>query len=312
MIRHIALIVCLTIAALVAGWAMVPGEHEQWTMLVRDGHNQEALKVLETRYRQGRRDTDAVVHLYRLYMSFAEIERATQVMQNFAAAHPDDPEIIAMLARHYDDIQDKSAAIRTLEQLYALAPSLQTARTLLAQYRLEGAFDREEGLLRSLLANDLITANDAERLGLMLAARGDFYGAREALTRFDEIANPERSIGRFVLFDVLIKTGDSAAALTKAASWIGYFRKASPHRAAEGDTPSARLTRMMMAVDEAATRALICDTGRGELAERPRDEVASQEACTAKAPVSDNEAQPPANAVSRIEWHEEPPRRRRR
>ena len=69
----------------------------------------------------------------------------------------------------------------------------------------------------------MITANDAERLGLILAAHGDLFGARDALTRFDEIANPERSIGRLVLFDVLVQIGDKTTALTKAASWIGYL-----------------------------------------------------------------------------------------
>jgi hypothetical protein len=152
-----------------------------------------------------------------------------------------------------------------LERLFELSPTAQTARELLAHYRLAGAFGREEKLLRSLLAKEIITANDAERLGLMLAARGDLYGAREALMRFDEIANPERSLGRFVLFDVMVATGDKSAALEKAASWIGYFRKASVHHAPEGDTAAARLVRMMMALDEAAARTLICNAQRDEM-----------------------------------------------
>ena len=171
MFRHIALIVSLTAVALAAGVAMVPGEREQWTMLVRDGRNQEALKALEARYRAGKREVDAVLHLYKLYMSFAEIEQATRIMQEFAADHGDDPAAVALLAKHYGDVQDKPAQIRTLEELFDLSPSVQTARELLAHYRLEGTFDREETLLRTLLANQIITPNDAERLGLMLAAQ---------------------------------------------------------------------------------------------------------------------------------------------
>src|ERR1700737_1245176 len=264
MIRHIALIICLTAAALAAGVAMVPGEREQWTMLVRDGRNQEALKALEARYRAGHREVDAVVHLYRLYMSFAEIERATRVMRDFVADRPDNPEAVAMLAKHYGDIQDREAEITTLERLFGLSPSVPAARDLLAYYRLAGAFDREEKLLRMLLAKEMITANDAERLGLVLAAHGDLFGAREALMRFDEIANPERSIGRFVLFDVLIATGDKARALAKAASWIGYFRKASIHHASEGETPAGGRVGRLLPWDEAATRQLICEVQRDE------------------------------------------------
>lgn len=85
MFRHIVLMVCLAGAALFAGVAMVPGEREQWTMLVRDGHNEEALKILRAHYQSGRRDVDAVMHLYKLYMAFAEIEPATLVLEDLVA-----------------------------------------------------------------------------------------------------------------------------------------------------------------------------------------------------------------------------------
>src|SRR3954454_10062335 len=151
MLRHVLLIIGLSASALAAGVAMVPGEREQWTMLVRDGRNGEAVKALEAQYQAGRRNADAVVHLYRLYMSFAKVEQATRVMQEFAADHADNPEILAMLARHYNDIQDNPAAIATLERLFELAPSTQTAHELLANYRLQGAFASEERLLRAML-----------------------------------------------------------------------------------------------------------------------------------------------------------------
>src|SRR5262252_4855493 len=95
MLRHVALIIALTAVALGAGVAMVPGEREQWTMLVRDGRNREAIKALEARYRAGKREVDAVLHLYKLYMSFAEIDAATRVMQDFVADRPRDPAAVA-------------------------------------------------------------------------------------------------------------------------------------------------------------------------------------------------------------------------
>src|ERR1700726_4577699 len=309
MFRHIALVICLTAAALAAGVAMVPGEREQWSMLVRDGRNKEALKTLQGLYRAGHREIDTVVNLYKLYMSFAEIEAATRVMADFAADHPENPKALAMLAKHYADIEDKPDKVATLERLFELSPSPGTARELLAQYRLDGAFDREEKLLRTLLAKDIITANDAERLGLMLAAQGDLYGAREALVRFDEIANPERSLGRFVLFDVMVATGDKSAALEKAASWIGYFRKASVHHAPEGDTAAARLVRMMMALDEAAARTLICDAQRDETLAQGSGPPRGFMGCDPAASVQTVEA--PTDTAS-IVPSDQPVRRRRR
>src|SRR5262249_5102357 len=154
---------------------------------------------------------------------------------------------------------DKPGEIRTLEQLFALAPTQATARELLAYYRLEGAFDREQHLLRKLLADQMITANDAERLGLMLVAADDLYGARDALTRFDELANPERSVGRLALFDVLVRTGDTANAFNKALAWLGYWRKSGLHRGG-AENPARRMVRMMVAADAALARRLLCDT----------------------------------------------------
>jgi hypothetical protein len=301
MFRHIALIVSLTLVAIAAGVAMVPGEREQWTMLVRDGRNQEALAALEALYRAGRRNTDAVLHLYKLYMAVGEIELATRVLRDFVADHASDPATVTLLARHYGDIQNKTAEIDTLERLFELAPSLPTAGELLTYYRLEGAFDREQSLLQTLLARQMITANDAERLGLMLAARGDLYGAREALTRFDEIANPERAIGRLALFDVMVQLDDKAAAFEKAAVWIGSWRRSSMHRAALVN-PAARLVRMMLAVDEPATRKLICDAQRADEARR----AAQQVDCAI--PELDAEGEGAANTASTFE----PPRDRGR
>lgn len=327
MFRHIALIVVLTAVALAAGIAMVPGEREQWTMLVRDGRNQEAIKALETLYSEGKREVDAVLHLYKLYMSFADIDQATRIMRDFVTDHPDDPAAVGLLAKHYGDIQNKRAEMQTLERLFALSPSLPTARDLLAHYRLEGTFDREEGLLRTLLANDMITANDAERLGLMLASHGDFYGARDALTRFDEIANPERSHGRLALFDVLVQTGDKTTALSKAASWIGHWRKLGIHRPAGPEVPSVRLVRMMIAVDEAAARRLICQVQRNEVQrnEVQQNETQQNEArrnaadadptrdpCEESFPGLEEDADATGNTVTNVEPRDEFGRRRRR
>jgi tetratricopeptide (TPR) repeat protein len=243
-------------STLAAGVAIVPGEREQWTMLIRDSRHAEALEALDARYQAGRRDPDAVLALYRLLMSYAEIARATQVLETFVATRPNDAAAVAMLAKHHADTQNRPAEIAAFERLFALAPSPKTAQTLLSYYRLDANFDREEALLRTLLARRMIAANDVERLGLILLARSDLDDARIALTRFDEIANPERMFGRLALFELLVDTGETQTALARAAAWLPNWHKASVHRPVE--VPAARLIRMMLAADEAAARKIIC------------------------------------------------------
>ena len=259
MFRHIILVVGLLASALAAGFGLVPSEREQWAMLVRDSRNADALQLLETGYREGRRDPIIVLELYRLLMSFAEIERATQVIEDFASSRSNDPEAVTLLARHYADTQNRSGEIRSLERLFELTLSPNIARDLLALYRLAGAYGEEEKFLRRMLPTAVIAAPEAERLGLMLASRGDITGAREALTRFDEIASPELVLGRLALFDMLVKTGETGTALAKAVSWIAQWHYAGIDRDVSGDSSTVRLVRMMMAADVDSTRTLLCD-----------------------------------------------------
>ena len=260
MLRHVVFTLLLITAAIAAGVAMVPGERERWTMLVRDNRNEEALDVLKASYHAGQRDADAVLQLYKLLMSLAEIAQATQVIEQFVADRPGDVEAITLLAKHHGDTQNVHGEERARSRLFELSPSQGTAQRLLSIHRLNGAFDQEERLLRSLLARQIIAANDAERLGLLLFARGDLDGARQALTYFDEIANPERMIGRLALFDLLVHLGDTQTALVKVAAWIPNWRKASIHPPGGPEVSLARLVRMMMAVDAVVARRILCAT----------------------------------------------------
>src|SRR5262249_55041740 len=122
MVRHILLTLCLAAAALCAGFALVPGEREQWTMLMRDDRNADALAILERRYDAGGRDADAVLAYYKLLMSYARVDRADEVIEAFAAAHPGNSEVLALLAKHYADTQNRPGEVAALEGLFALEP----------------------------------------------------------------------------------------------------------------------------------------------------------------------------------------------
>jgi hypothetical protein len=170
-------------------------------------------------------------------------------------------------------------------------------------------------LLRVLLARQMITANDAERLGLILLAQGDLFGARDALVRFDETANPERTTGRLALFEVLVQIGDKSAALSKAASWIGFWHKARLNRAPGAEATSTRLMRMMLAVDERAARRLICDAQRKAAAEVDEDDDDApprDRTCDLKLPGVEAGAGTVGNAVTSTEPRDDLGRKRKR
>jgi tetratricopeptide (TPR) repeat protein len=260
MLRHIAIMLALTIAALVAGIYMVPGAREQWTMLIRDGRNAEALVLLDQKYQGGERDPEALLQLYKLLMSFAQIERASQVIQEFVSQRPDDVFALTLLAKHYRDTQDTHDEAGALERLFAVLPSPATAQRLLVLYRLWGHPSEEKGLLAKMLADETITANDAERLGFMLAAADDFQGARQALSAFDSMAPPDSSTGRLALFDVLLRLGEPKMAMAMAEHWLSRWHSAHLNLGLAGrDFPLGHLIQAMAHVDPADTRRIVCD-----------------------------------------------------
>src|SRR5204863_6737801 len=113
------------------------------------------------------------------------------------------------------------------------------------------------------------------------------------------------------LFDVLVQIGENTEALTKAASWIGSWRKVSIHRASGTEAPAVRLIRMMMAVDEGAARRLICGVQRGEAS--ANTEPSTQDGtCEIAVPDGEVEDGVAAGAVTSIEPAGEFGRRRRR
>lgn len=265
MIRHITLMLAVIAFAAAAGIALVPGDRERWTMMLRDNRNDEALQLLEKRYDAGGRDTATVLQLYKLLMLDADISRATDVVEQLAARNPNSIETLTLLAKHYWDTQNRQAQVDTLERLYALDASPKTSQTLLSIYRLAGTFDKEEKLLHKLFTQRIITTDDAERLGLLRYARQDLSGAREVLAYFDTIAPPNRMEGRYALFNLLIQTGETQMALSKASDWLQKLRKSDVRPDQDADTPDFQLAEWMKYAASVAAGGSSCSTAQADL-----------------------------------------------
>lgn len=265
--RHIALMLGTAIIAVAAGIVTVPGPREQWTMLVRDERNDEALEILQQRYAAGERDPEAMLQLYKLLMSLAKIDEATRIIEEIVTRRPNDASGLAELAKHYEHTQDFDGEMRTLERLVVLQPSSSsTAERLLVLYRLHGYQAQEQRLLAKMLPAGIITAGDAERLGFMRAAQGDLQGALEALLAFDSMATPEYSTSRFALVDVLLRLGEPQNAMARMQNWLlQWHDNRSDQELAATDFPVDRLVRMMVQVNRPEARRIIC----GPLSEMP-------------------------------------------
>jgi hypothetical protein len=200
-----------------------------------------------------------MLQLYKLLMSVARIDQATRVIEEIAAQRPDDVSGLTELAKHYGHTQDLDGETRTLERLFAHQPSSTTAQRLLVLYRLRGDQPQEQRLLAKMLPAGITTAEDTQRLGFMLAAKGDFQGALEALLAFDSMAAPEYSTSRFALVDVLLRLGQPENAMAKMHHWLVQWEDDRPKQdLASPDLPLDRLIRLMAHVDRPEARRIVC------------------------------------------------------
>lgn len=281
-LRHIAVVLALGVFALAAGIALIPGDREQLTMMLRDERDAEPLKLLQREYDSGDRDPQQMLRLYQLLMSFAEIGRATRVVEELAGQSPNDVSALTLLAKHYADTENQPREIATLERLFRITGAPATAQRLLVLYRFAGRTADEKQLLQTLLNAGTITAADAERLGFMLASNGDWEAARVVLAAFDRLAPIDDSAGRPALFDVTVRLGQPQNAMTMAERWLIRWRAAHVRRGLRGrelatsrDFPLSRVIEEMSRVDPVETRRIVCSS----LAEYPDATAALPEPC---------------------------------
>jgi len=258
--RHIIVVLAVAAAALTAGVYMIPSDREQLTMLIRDERDADALSLLQRRYQAGDRNPETMLQLYELLMSFAEIKPATHLIEELVAQHPNDPNAWTLLAKHYADTQDLRDEIGARERLFQLTGSAATAQRLVVLYRLDDRPADEKSLLAKMLNSGTISTDDAQRLGFMFAANGEFEDARRALSAFDTKAAPDSATGRLALFDVLLRLGRPKDAMSMAERWLTRWRDAHLDHGLQGRSfPLERLVEEMSKVDVADTQRIVCN-----------------------------------------------------
>lgn len=219
--RRLIALTALAAAAIAVGYALVPSEDEQVAMLIRDGHDKAALDRLQAQHDASQITAEGLVELYKLQSTAGDSVRAINALARYVALRPEDVAARASLVDLQGITQDVTGQIASLEQLVALKPDASRLRQLLHLYRLHGLFDREEQRLSEHARSGLLQPLDLERLGYMLARRGDTTRAIDAL----EIANRHGDglglSGREMLAGLLLDAGPAREALRHAVAWMG-------------------------------------------------------------------------------------------
>lgn len=224
--RHILLIVAIGVAVLIGGSLLVPRGEEHVTMLARDGLYDTASRELSALRNSGDRRPHILMQTHLLHERRGDRAGSLQALEAYIAVRTDDIAAREKRAEHLLQAGQLERYLEALSELVAVNPSSDRIHQLLALYRLHGRFDDELALLKVHAEGKYLRHAHFERLGAVLAERGDWAAAQRWLHKADQSAPSHESSGRLLLFDVLLEMGRSADAFQRARIWIPEWRSA--------------------------------------------------------------------------------------
>lgn len=193
-------------------------------MLAGEGRHKEAIALLERRLAEDPRDPDLLAALGRSYAALGEVHRAIDAFDAYLVIRPDD---LAARKRQAELLLQSGLIDRYLDALahvVAAQPSPSRVTRLVELYRLHGRVEDELAMLQAYAGKAMLEAPQLERLGAILAERGNWREARQWLELADQKAPPDASAGRLLLLEVLIQCNEVDLAYERAQAWMMAWR----------------------------------------------------------------------------------------
>ncbi|RBP07136.1 tetratricopeptide repeat protein [Roseiarcus fermentans] len=219
------LFIVVVIGSLLAAAAVLsPKRGEQAAMLAGEGRHAEAIALLERRLAAAPGDPDILAALGRSYAALGEVSRAVAAFDAYLAARPDDG---AAREREAELLLQGGMTDRYLDAMARVAaerPTPARVTRLIELYRLHGRADDEARALETYAEKGDLDSSQLERLGALLAVRGEWRESRKWLEQADLDAPPEASEGRFLLLEVMISIGAVDDVDARLKAWMADWR----------------------------------------------------------------------------------------
>jgi tetratricopeptide (TPR) repeat protein len=268
----------VSVSLLLAAVVLSPRRGERAAVLAAEGRHKEAITVLELRLARAPHDPDLLAALGRSYAALGEASRAIEAFDAYLALRPHD---LAAREREAELLLESGLLDRYLSAL-ALAvaeqPSPARVTRLVELYRLNGRVEGEINTLQTYAARGILDVPQLERLGALLAERGDWSPARRWLELADRNAPPEASAGRLMLLEALIQSNEVDEVIyERAQGWMAAWR--SPYLSGKLILRVAQSGRARLASSMALAYADMSDDALdmvGFLATKGRHELARQ------------------------------------
>lgn len=210
--------------ALVAGWALLPGENERVAMLERDGHSREALAILEQQVEAGDRRYRTLHQILALYENEGNLPKAQTTLEAMVQERPRDAALKRRLAQFYKHTQKDEAYIATLHDMIALRYSETVCRELIGRLRFKGDSAGEQAALQKCRQKGYRRPEDLSRLAELSAVDGDATQAASLLKSIDDLKRLKTTRERYQLLQLLLEQDQPREAERRALRWIRSAR----------------------------------------------------------------------------------------
>jgi hypothetical protein len=217
-------ILVVIVSLLVAAVVLSPGREERAAMLAGEGRHKEAIALLERRLANASHDPDLLAALGRSYAAIGEAHRAIDALDAYLVVRPDDLAARKKLAELLLQSGLIDRYLDALTRVVAAQPSPSGVTQLVELFRLHGRVEDEMAMLQAYAGSAMLETAQLERLGAVLAERGNWREARQSLELADRKAPPGASAGRFLLLEVLIQSNEVDRVYERAQDWMLAWR----------------------------------------------------------------------------------------
>lgn len=217
---HLVVMGLAFLGALCVGYLLLPDDNERIAMLERDGHDRQALEILQQRFSAGDRNVRTLFQLQSLYEQKGDLPKARATLELLAAARPRDANVQRHLTEFYRMTQDEAAYIRTLETRLAARFSQPICKELIGLYRRNGNYEAEQKTIASCSERGYRRNDDLVRLARLIAADGRLAEAAILLRSVDDRRRLSDDPDRLMLFAALLEAGAAEEAKRRAARWF--------------------------------------------------------------------------------------------
>ena len=179
--RHRVIAICMGLAALGAGWAVIPRPRELALMRLRDKQFDRALFDYEARYKSGDRSAPTIGALTDIYLQHGDVPSAIGLMEEHVKRNPSDVAARRRLGTYFQFAQQPLRYVENLELLLTGKPSEDDLRELSRAYSFFHRPADQVRTLRRLVDHGYANAEDFLDLANLLGSLGHTREAADVL-----------------------------------------------------------------------------------------------------------------------------------